>query len=110
MPTSLTRLSRFAGVGVCLVLVGYVGYLVVSQYRSHLALQESRFRQLAQDVEMRSLAVRYFLSEREDDLLHLAESREIPIYFENEALGRKAQVIENRRQRSFKACGCKAAT
>ena len=87
MPGSIARLSKIAGIAVCLVLIGYIGYLVVSHYRSRLALQDSQFRQVTQDIEKRATAVRYFFSEREDDLRHLSDSREISIYFENQALG-----------------------
>ena len=87
MPGSITRLSKFAGFSICLLLIGYIGFLVVSHYRSQLALQDSQFRQVTQDIEKRATAVRYFFSEREDDLRHLADSRDISIYFENQALG-----------------------
>ena len=83
----IARLSQIAGVAVCLLLVGYIGYLVVSQYRSRLALQESQLRQLVLSSEKRATAVSYFFSERGDDLRNLAERREISTYFENEALG-----------------------
>ena len=78
-PRVFARLSKFAALFVCLGLIGDIGYLVVSQYHSRLALQEAQLRQLTQDVEKRAAAVRYFLSEREADLRHLAESREIDL-------------------------------
>ena len=67
-PRVFARLSKFAALFVCLGLIGDIGYLVVSQYHSRLALQEAQLRQLTQDVEKRAAAVRYFLSEREADL------------------------------------------
>ncbi len=87
IPSRLARLSRAAGLAVALVLIGFVGFLVASQYRSRVALQRSQFRQLTHDVGNRATAIGYFLSERDDDLHHLSESRELSIYFENEALG-----------------------
>ena len=86
-PSRLVRLSRAAGLAAAVVLIGFVGFLVVSQYRSRVALQRSQFRQLTYDVGNRATAIGYFLSERDDDLHHLAESRELSIYFENAALG-----------------------
>ena len=83
----ITRFSKVAAVLICTALITYIGFLVVSQYRSRLALQESQFRQLTQVIEKRATAVRYFYSEREDDLRNLTESREISVYFENQALG-----------------------
>ena len=83
----IARLSKVAAFLLCGVLIAYIGFLVLSQYRSRLALQESQFRQLAQGIEKRATAVRYFYSEREDDLQNLSESRDISLYFENKALG-----------------------
>jgi signal transduction histidine kinase/CheY-like chemotaxis protein/HPt (histidine-containing phosphotransfer) domain-containing protein len=83
----IAKLGKAAGLVICLLLISYIGYLVVSQYRSRVALQESQLRQLAQGIEKRATAVSYFFSERSDDLSHLTESREILTYFENEALG-----------------------
>ena len=83
----LGGVGKAAGLVASVVLIGYVGYLVVSQYRSRVALRESQFRQLELGIERNASAVRYFLSERRDDLLHLADSREISIYHENAALG-----------------------
>ena len=83
----IARLSKASAFFICVVLIAYIGFLVVSQYRSRLALQNSQFRQLAQGIEKRATAVRYFYSERVDDLLNLRESRELSVYFENQALG-----------------------
>ncbi len=79
--------GKAAGLVASAVLIGYVGYLVVSQYRSQVALRESQFRQLTLGIERNASAVRYFLTERGDDLRHLSESREVAIYHENAALG-----------------------
>ena len=87
VPSRLARLSRIAGFAVGFVLIGFVGFLVVSQYRSRVALERSQLRQRTLDVGIRATAIGYFLSERDEELHHLAESRELSIYFENEALG-----------------------
>ncbi len=86
-PALLARSGSLAGLAVVLALVAYVGWLVVAQYRSRLALEESRHRQLAEDTDKQATAVGYFLTERQDDLRHLGDSREPTAYFENEALG-----------------------
>ena len=83
----ITKLGKVAASLICVVLVAYIGFLVVSQYRSQVALQESQFRQLTQGIEKQATAFRYFFSERKDDLRNLSESREISVYFENQALG-----------------------
>ena len=71
----------------CLALIGYVGYLVVAQYRAQVALQESQRRQITQKIDKRANATGYFFSAQITSLSELAEAREIAIYFENAALG-----------------------
>lgn len=83
----VTDASTKAALGVCILLVGFIGYLVYSQYRSQVALQRSQLRQLAQNVETRAILAESFYSERLEDVRRLADSREIGIYFENKALG-----------------------
>ncbi len=80
-------MSKIAAFSIGLVLAGYIAYLVVAQYRSQLALQHIALQQLTYDSETRATAISYFYSEREDDLRHLAESRELTAFFENRALG-----------------------
>ena len=87
VPSRLNRYSRYAGMAVGVVLIGFVGFLVVSQYRARLALEKSQLRQRSHEVGNRATAIGYFLSERDDDLHYLSESRELSIYFENLALG-----------------------
>ena len=82
-PGVVTRGVQVAG----LVLVGYIGYLVVLQYQARVQLQESQLQLLAQGLDVRAGALRYFLDERVDDLQNLGASREIPSYFENLSLG-----------------------
>ena len=80
-------MSRLLAALIGLTLVGYIGYLVLAQYRTQLVIQDAALKQLTSDRAKRATAVSYFLSERKDDLRELAESREISSYFENMALG-----------------------
>ena len=81
------RVARFAGTVVGAALVAYVGFLLLSDYRSRVALADSRLLEMTKNLERRATVFQAFLGERENDLVHLAESREISIWFENQALG-----------------------
>jgi len=83
----VTQMSRLLAALIGLTLVSYIGFLVVSQYRTQLSVQDAALRQLTSDSARRATAVSYFFSERKDDLRGLAQSRELSAYFENKALG-----------------------
>ena len=68
-------------------VVAYVGFLLVSNYFAQVDLQNNLLRQLSLENERRALSLSYFFSDRKDDLINLALSREISVYFENKALG-----------------------
>lgn len=72
---------------VGLALVGYIGYLIVAQYYSQVALRATALKQLAIDSERHAMALGYFFKEREKELTNMAASREVTAYFENKALG-----------------------
>ena len=83
----VAQMSRLLAGLIGLALVSYIGYLVVSQYRTQLVIQDAALKQLTSDSARRATAVSYFFSERKDDMLDLAQSRELSAYFENQALG-----------------------
>jgi two-component system, sensor histidine kinase and response regulator len=70
-----------------LALVGYLGFLLTDLYRSRSDIQRASRDQLLQDSEKHALAIGYFFSERSDDMLALAENRDLSAYFENKDLG-----------------------
>lgn len=83
----VAQTSRVLAVVIGLALVGQISYLVITQYRAQLTLQNAALQQLTSDSSRRATAVRYFIWERKDDLRVLSECREISAYFENKALG-----------------------
>jgi two-component system, cell cycle sensor histidine kinase and response regulator CckA len=83
----VSRLSRLLAALIGFALVGYIGYLVLAQYRTQLVIQDAALKQLTTDSAKRATAVSYFFSERKDDLRDLADSRELTAYHENLALG-----------------------
>ena len=80
-------IRRIAAILFSLALVAYLGFLLTDLYRSRSDLQRAATAQLFQNSEKRALSIRYFFSERADDLISLSENRELSAYFENVALG-----------------------
>ena len=80
------RVAKVAGGAIGVVLIAYVGFLLASEYRSQVALRLARLTELNRVLERRATVFHYFLQERQDDLSHLAGSREVSIWFENQAL------------------------
>ena len=85
--TVLTKKPALAIMIACLLLVSLIGFLVISNFRSQIALRESALNRFRLDLEKRSASLGYFFSERKYDLKTLALSREINTYFTNKALG-----------------------
>jgi len=83
----LTKKPALAIMTACLLLVSFIGFLVISNFRSQIALRESALNRFRLDLEKRSASLNYFFSERKYDLNTLALSREINTYFTNKALG-----------------------
>jgi PAS domain S-box-containing protein len=83
----LKALSKIAVISIGLGLVGAIIYLVIVQYHSQAAFQNTALKQVAYDSERRATTLGYFFSEQQDYLQDLAESRELSAYFENKALG-----------------------
>jgi PAS domain S-box-containing protein len=83
----LRSLSKIAAVFIGVGLVVAIVYLVIAQYRSQVALQQTALKQVTYDSERRATALGYFFSEQQDYMRELADSREISVYFENKALG-----------------------
>ena len=85
--TVTTKKPALAIMIACLLLVSLIGFLVISNFRSQIALRESALNRFRLDLEKRSASLGYFFSERKYDLNTLALSREINTYFTNKALG-----------------------
>jgi two-component system, cell cycle sensor histidine kinase and response regulator CckA len=84
---TISQMSSWLAALIGLALVGYIGFLVLAQYRTEVAIQEAALRQLTADSVRRGTAVSYFFSERKDNLRDLAQSRELSAFFENRDLG-----------------------
>ena len=89
--TVFTKKPALAIMTACLLLVSFICFLVISNFRSQIALRESALNRFRLDLEKRSASLGYFFSERKYDLNTLALSREINTYFTNKALGMSEQ-------------------
>ncbi|MBW1981410.1 MAG: PAS domain S-box protein [Deltaproteobacteria bacterium] len=69
-----------------IVLVCFIAYLLMANYRSQVSLRQSALSQLEQDTEKRAEAVLYFFDERRQDLESLARSRVVANFFRYKAL------------------------
>jgi PAS domain S-box-containing protein len=69
------------------LLIGFIGFLLASNYSSQKKIREAALKQLHLDINNRAAAVSYFFSERRNDLTELTGNRAISAFFENEALG-----------------------
>jgi PAS domain S-box-containing protein len=85
--SNFSIIRRVLLIALSLVLTGYLVFLLYSQYRYQSELQEYYLSRLLEDTEKRATAVSYFFSERMNDMVMLAECRELSVYFENLALG-----------------------
>ena len=59
------------------LLIIFIGFLVVENYRSERKLRNSALAQIKMDIEKRAMALSYFFSERKNDLKDLVESRSL---------------------------------
>ncbi len=84
---AITRKPVLSILAACFIILIYMGFLVVSNYKNQLSLHKSYIKAFKLDMEKRADAIRYFFWERKYDLRYLAASREINSYFINKSLG-----------------------
>ncbi len=82
-PKSVTLVS----VGISLLLLSYVCFILVANYKSQTILQQAILKQLSAENERLAITLGTFFNERREDLINLASSRPLDVYFSNEALG-----------------------
>ena len=70
-----------------LTLLGYVAFLLYSNFQSAAGLQDLLRDKVHQETERRASALEYFFAERRDDLQNLAMSPPLFVYFDNKAKG-----------------------
>ena len=69
------------------VLLAFMGWLLLANYRAQIDLQATAQERLYADIDKHATTIGYYFAERQNDMQNLAESRVVSVYFENVALG-----------------------
>lgn len=69
------------------VMAGFMLLLVLLTYSSAQRVRKALVLQVERETEKRAMALEYFFSERRENLVEISRSRELNVYFENQALG-----------------------
>jgi signal transduction histidine kinase len=69
------------------ILLVYVSFLLTTNYTSQTNQEHIILEQFHSENSWRATMVSYFFNDRRQDMLNLASSREIDVFFENRALG-----------------------
>ena len=83
----IQKFQNSATIILCVILVGYISFMLINTYMSQTDLYKNRLGDLKHDVEKHATVTSYFFSERKNDLRNLSKSRELSVFFENRALG-----------------------
>jgi len=82
-----TRNVTFVSLSISVLLLLYVCFILVSNYKSQMALQQTILKQFSVENERLANTLSSFFNNRKEDLINLAASRQIDVFFENKALG-----------------------
>jgi len=83
----LRKKELIAIFGIALFLTGFVGFLLISNYRSLQKLRDSAKTQYQYEFEQRSWSLENFLENQRQKVTSLTNSGKLDLYFENKALG-----------------------
>ena len=81
------RWRNLAAIAAGGVLLAYVSYLLILNYRAAMDLQRNLLRQIRQKNEIQALTFEFLFTEAVGHARNLANSREIEVYFKNLDLG-----------------------
>ena len=70
-----------------LLVVGFIGFVLYSNYLSNLKLRESTLRLIRQKVQTHASDLHYFSNLLKKDIHDLASGSKVALFFENKALG-----------------------
>ncbi len=77
-----------AGIVVIVVaLLSYVSFLLITNYTSQTNLQKTLLEEFRLENSWRATALAFFFKDRQEDIMNLASSREVNVFFESRALG-----------------------
>ncbi len=86
MPNRASILSA-ASIVVALLLLAFVSFLLATNYASQASLKATLLQRFQAENERLAGGLSAFFNNREDDLVTLASSRVLEVFFENQALG-----------------------
>ncbi|BBO82991.1 hypothetical protein DSCO28_35570 [Desulfosarcina ovata subsp. sediminis] len=87
-PTGFLREKELIAIlGIALILTGFVGFLLISNYHSLQKLRDSALKQYAYEFETRSWSLSNFLENQRQKIATIANAGKLELYFENKALG-----------------------
>ncbi len=76
------------GIAIAVIaLLAYVSFLLFTNYLSQKNLQQTLLDEFRLKNAARAAEISYFFADRGEDLMNLASSREVAVFFENRALG-----------------------
>lgn len=87
----LRKKELIAIFGIALFLTGFVGFLLVSNYRSLHKLRDSAKKQYEYEFKQRSWSLEHFLENQRQKVTSIANTGKLDLYFENKALGMSMQ-------------------
>jgi signal transduction histidine kinase/ActR/RegA family two-component response regulator len=87
----LRKKELIAIFGIALFLTGFVGFLLVSNYRSLQKLRNSAKKQYEYEFEQRCWSLEHFLENQRQKVTSTTNDGKLDLYFENKALGMSMQ-------------------
>ncbi len=76
---------------ITLILTGFVGFLLISNYKSLQKLRTSALKQYEHEFEARASNLAHFLGNQRQLVTAVVDSGKLELYFENKALGMSMQ-------------------
>ncbi|MFZ1539301.1 MAG: ATP-binding protein [Chromatiaceae bacterium] len=95
--TKLSHQNALITVLAGLTLLGYVAFLLYSNFQAAASMQDLLRDKIHQETERRASALEYFFAERRDDLQNLALAPPLFVYFDNKAKGVRITEKSDRR-------------
>ncbi len=86
VPKTLKSLT-IATVLITFFILSYVFFLIKTNFDSQVSLQQTFLAQFKLENERQASILGAFFEERESDVINIADSRAIDVFFENKALG-----------------------
>jgi hypothetical protein len=84
---TLPRGQAIAAAGLAVLLAVFIAFLLLENYRGHVAQRDRALRDHQREAAGRASALSYYFSERKHDLADLARHQAVVGYLQRRALG-----------------------